>query len=153
MSLRCSTEFFSTHMAGFATIYALLWTVLLICAPIACAYGLIKTSTPITRGRSLGVAALGFLLSALLAFSLATTVLQPLAVLVLPALLVFSYAIFRPSVFSQRGDSCLPGLLYGGFGTALDLDVLVHVHAGLILIDLPISGNHAKRSLLRPRKR
>ena len=91
------------YMASFATIYALLWTALLIVAPIACAYGVIKTSAPLIRARSFGVAALGFLLSALLAFSLATTVLQPLALLVLPAILVFSYAIFKPSIFSRRG--------------------------------------------------
>lgn len=90
-------------MASFVTIYASFWAVLLIVAPITCAYSLMKTSKPLTRWRSAGIAVLGLLLSALLAFELVTTVLQPLAILVLPALLIFLYAIFKPSIFSQKG--------------------------------------------------
>jgi hypothetical protein len=85
------------------TVYSLLWAIVLVVAPIVCAYGLIKTSTPIRRRRGFGIAILGLLLSCLLIFSLATTVLIPLAALALPAPLVFSYAIFKPSVFSQKG--------------------------------------------------
>ena len=90
-------------MSSFVTIYALLWAGVLIVAPIACAYALIKPSTPLTRGRSSGIAILGLLLSALLVFSLATTELQPLAVVFLPAPLVFAFAILMPSILSKKG--------------------------------------------------
>lgn len=90
-------------MSSFVTIYALLWTVVLVVAPIACAYTLIKASTPLTRGRSSGIAILGLLLSALLVFGLATTTLQPLAIMFLPAPLVFAFAILIPSILFQKG--------------------------------------------------
>jgi hypothetical protein len=90
-------------MPTFVTVYGLLWAIVLVVAPVICAYGLINTSTPPARRRSFGIATLGLILSSLLIFSLATTVLIPLAILILPAPLIFSYAIFKPSVFSGTG--------------------------------------------------
>ena len=90
-------------MSNFVTIYALLWAVVLVVAPIACAYTLIKAPTPLTRWRSSGIAILGLLLSALLVFGLATTTLQPLAVAFLPAPLVFAVAILIPSTLFRKG--------------------------------------------------
>jgi hypothetical protein len=46
---------------------------------------------------------LGLLLSALLVFYLATTVLQPLAIVVLPAPLIFAYTMFSASALAQKG--------------------------------------------------
>jgi hypothetical protein len=89
-------------MSIFATAFALLWVLLLLAAPIACAYGLIQIPPSSNRGRSARIAILGLLISALFLISLATTVLLPLALIVVPALLLFAYAIFRPSIFARR---------------------------------------------------
>lgn len=90
-------------MHGFVNLYFLLWMTLLVVAPIACVYGLIRTPTPQTAGRTSGVALLGFLLSAWLIFTLAVTVLHPLAVTVLAAPLICAVAVFRPSILVSKG--------------------------------------------------
>jgi hypothetical protein len=90
-------------MSRVVTIYGLLWMLLLFVAPIACIYGLTRTPTPQTARRTRGIAALGLLLSTWLAFSLAVTVLQPVAFIVLPAMLTFAGGIFRPSALVSKG--------------------------------------------------
>jgi hypothetical protein len=84
-------------------IYGLLGAAWFIVAPIACIYGLTKTPTPQTVRRTRGIATLGFLLSGLLAFWLATTTLQPLALVVLFAAIIFVVGIFRPSTLELKG--------------------------------------------------
>jgi hypothetical protein len=90
-------------MSRFVTVYSLLWVLLLFVAPMACIYGLAKTPTPQTAKRTRGIAILGLLISIWLAFSLAVTVLQPIALVVLPATLIFAGGIFRPSILVFKG--------------------------------------------------
>lgn len=90
-------------MHSFVSLYSLLWIILLVVAPIACIYGLIRTPTPESAGHTRGVALLGFLLSVWLIFTLAVTVLQPLAVAVLAAPLICAVAVFRPSILASKG--------------------------------------------------
>jgi hypothetical protein len=90
-------------MSNLLTAYALFWAILLVVAPITCAYGLIRASRPLPGWRGSGIALLGFLLSLLLIFALVTTTLLPLSVLFLFAPLIFGYAIFKPSTLIQKG--------------------------------------------------
>lgn len=90
-------------MHGFINLYFMVWITLLVVAPIACIYGLIRTPTPQTAGRTRGVASLGLLLSVWLIFSLAVTALQPLAMAVLAAPLICVVAAFRPSILISKG--------------------------------------------------
>jgi len=90
-------------MSRLVTIYGLMWMLLLAGAPIACIYALQRAPTPETARRTRGICLLGFLLSLWLAFCLAVTTLQPLALVVLPAALIFVGGIFRPSVLALKG--------------------------------------------------
>jgi len=87
----------------FVTIYGVMWMLLLGAAPIACIYGLRAAPKPETAKRTRGVCVLGFLLSVFLAFCLAVTTLQPLAVVILPATLIFVCGMFRPSTLELKG--------------------------------------------------
>jgi hypothetical protein len=124
-------------MPKLTAIYAFAWGCFLLAAPLACVYGLIKASPPLTRRRIVGVAILGLLLSALLAFALATTTLQPLALVILPAPLIFAYSIFDPSVMLQKRLRAYLSLLRIGLGIALDIDVLVDVHGVETVVGRP----------------
>jgi hypothetical protein len=90
-------------MPRLVTIYGLLWMVLLASAPLACIYGLTKAPTPETSKQTRGICLLGFLISVWLAFCLAATTLQPLALMVLFAVFVFMAGIFRPSILELKG--------------------------------------------------
>jgi hypothetical protein len=83
--------------------YEALWAVLFVVAPLTCIYGLTKVPAPETARRTRGIASLGFLISVLVVFSLAVTVLQPLALVVLPSTFIFLVGVFRPSALLLKG--------------------------------------------------
>lgn len=90
-------------MHGFVPIYGMLWVVLLIVAPTACIYRLIKAPSAQTAGRTRAVVLLGLLLMVWLMLTLAVTKLQPLALVVLPAALILVAGIGWPSVLVSKG--------------------------------------------------
>jgi 4-hydroxybenzoate polyprenyltransferase len=85
-----------------------------------------KGISPLSRRRVTGVAVIGLLLSALLVFGLATTILLPLALVVLPAPLIFAYAIFKLCDTPKRSSS-LFDLQCIGLGIVLDMGGLGYV--------------------------
>lgn len=90
-------------MHSWVNIYGWLWAIMLVTAPVVCIRGLIKPPTPQVLGPSSRIFILGFLLSALQLFALATTTLVPLAAAVFFAPLIFAVAAFRPSILSPKG--------------------------------------------------
>ena len=89
-------------MHRFVSIYGGLWTTLLLAAPVAVSIDLLRLSTAGGLRRNSRVAILGFLVTLLLLFSLASTVLSPFAILALPAPVIFAAAIVRPSVLVRK---------------------------------------------------
>lgn len=90
-------------MHGFVLIYGMLWILLLVVAPTACIYQLIKAPSPQTPGRTRAVALLGLLLTVWLMLTLAVTTLQPLALVVLPAALILVAGIGWPFALARKG--------------------------------------------------
>jgi hypothetical protein len=91
------------HTPSWARIYAWLWAVTLVIAPAVCIRGLIKPPSPRVLGPSSRVFILGFLVSALLFFTLLTTTLRPLAAASFFAPLIFAVAVFRPTILYPKG--------------------------------------------------